>query len=181
MSRKNKDYTAEYVARAVDITVDMEVSRCESLRKMCEVMLTGSSILSVALLAVANPLFVFFAADAGWLFALLALYAIVLTLLAASMILAVLSMARFRYTALASPIVLFDDIYKPGEILTGLNMAKSYAQSLEGPYQGLKERNDKMRGLLTASQVTLVVALGVSLIGGGVMLIGGCALLSGTI
>lgn len=169
--------TAHFLIGMVDKTIDMETSRCEALKKMCEVMLTATSIMSVALLAIADPLFSFFGSDKAMQYGLLVLYAIVLTLLIGSMILVVLSMARFRYTALGSPEALLKDIGNMNEILQVDVMARSYALAQESVYKGLEEKNDKVRNLLIASQFTLIAALAITLIGGLVLLAGGFALL----
>ena len=176
-TKETADCTAEYLCKMVDKTVAMEEARCESLKRMCDGLLTGSSIVSVALLAVAEPLFGFFRTSFFLHYMLLFLYAIIIVLLLLSMILAVISMARFKYTATAAPAVICDAICSYDKPLSEINAAKSYAETQEKLYQGYLERNNKMRGLLVVAQWVLVAALVITVVGGLVLLGGGLALL----
>lgn len=171
------DCTAEYLWRMADRTVAMEEARCESLRRMCDGLLAGASIASVALLTVAEPLFSFFGSNRALQYELLAMYAIALFLLLLSMILAVLSIARFRYVATDSPAAIRDAICGFDGSLSDIAAAKSFADMQEKLYQGYSDRNNKMRRLLAAAQLTLVAALAVVVVGGAFLLVGGWAML----
>lgn len=173
----NEDLKAEYARMVADLTVSMEVSRCDSLRKMSDAMLAGASILSVALLTVAGPLFAFFSADAGLRCSLVGFYVLVSLSLISTMILVVLSMTRFGYTAPASPDALLKNICAFEKPLSDMDMARSYVELQETLYQGFKARNDRIRSLLIASQATLIIALASSVVGGVILLVGGLPLL----
>lgn len=167
----NMRLTADLLIKEVDNSVEMEADRCDSFRKMCEMMLTGSSIVSVALLTVAQPLFEYFGTNLGLRHGLLALYLLVILLLTASMILALLSMARFRYDALSGPETLLNDFDNLDCAFGDAERAIAHARAQETIYQGLKKKNNIMGKLLIASQVALIVALGSILIGGLVLLV----------
>ncbi len=162
-----KDRTAEYIWKMADRTVAMEEARYESLGRMCDGLLAGGSIASVALLTVAEPLFSFFDPNVALQYELLVMYAVALALLFLSMIFAVLSMTRFRYIATAGPAAIRDSVCA----------FKSFVDAQEKLYQGYSERNNKMRRLLAISQWTLVAALGVVVVGGIFLLVCGWAML----
>lgn len=174
---KGEDCTAEYLWEMVDKTVAMEEARCESLRRMCDGLLAGASIASVALLTVAEPLFCFFGSNVALQHELLALYAVALSLLLFSMILAVLSMTRFRYVATDSPAAIEAAICGFDGSISDIAAAKSFADAQEKLYQGYISRNNKMRRFLVAAQWTLVAALGAVVVGGAFLLVGGWVML----
>lgn len=177
LTERATDCTAEFLWKMADKTVGMEEARCESLRRMCDGLLAGSSIASVAVLTVAEPLFAFFRSSPEMRHMLLVLYAAVVLLLLLSMIFAVVSMARFKYVATDGPAAIRNAVCGYEKCLTSMQAAESYVEAQEKLYQGYLERNNKMRGLLVAAQWTLVAALAIVVVGGAILLAGGLTLL----
>lgn len=174
---ESKDFAAEYIWRMMDKTVAMEESRYESLRRMCDGLLVASSIVSVALLTVAEPLFDFFSSNVCILYTLLSFYALTILLLLVSMVLTVVSMTRFKYVATDSPTAICNAICSFGDTLTNIGAAKSFAEVQEKLYQGFFERNNRMKTLLVAAQWLLVAALAIIAVGGIILLAGGFVML----
>ncbi len=177
LTERAADCAAEFLWKMADKTVSMEEARCESLRRMCDGLLTGSSIASVAVLTVAEPLLAFFGSSPEMRHMLLALYAVVVLLLLLSMIFTVISMTRFKYVATGSPDAIRNAVRGYEKHMTSMQAAESYVEALEKLYQGYLKRNNKMRGLLVAAQWMLVAALVIVVIGGGILLAGGLTLL----
>lgn len=150
----------------VALTLQMEEKRCVSLRGLAGTLLTCSSIISVALLTVAPPLFEFFSGLGTLSLVLLLLfYFLSLVSLALSILFSVLSQLRFPYAALPSPGELREAI-ADGQPFDELEAAMHEADSLTRFYDSLEKRNDTMRSLLKASTICAIVSIGVIIIGG---------------
>jgi len=162
--------TATYLSEMVDRTIRMEEERCASLRMMSGTLLTGSSIVSVALLTVAQPLFTVFQGQQGQQSVLLASYFIVMLALLASIVLSVVSQLRFGYQALPSPVELKEKI-DDGLPFTEIDAARGKVKPMEAVWQGLSKRNNIMRGLLTASAICVFVAVGVTVLASALLLL----------
>ena len=160
---ENFSVNADYLNEMIDKTIGMESSRCESLRKMSGTLLTGASIISVALLSAAGPLFGFFSIDMSLCRELLILYAIIFPGLLISILLAVISQLRFGYFALPSPSVLREKI-DDGIPYSLIDVARNKTNISEAIYQGLSKRNNIMRRLLTASAILVFVSIGFMLL-----------------
>lgn len=161
--------TADYIKATVHAAVDMEVKRCESLRKMSGTILTCASIITVALATVAQPLFGFFSADAGLSKVLLGIFCLALGALLVAILLALVSQLRFAYVALPGPQKIMEALDN-GNDFTEMESARHYSQGADEIYQGLTKRNDSMRRLLNASAIAVFVAFAAVAVGAAVLL-----------
>ena len=161
--------TAKYLKDMISRTMDMEVARGESLRKMSGTLLTGSSIILVALLTVAAPTFDFLDDFSALKVGLLTTYSLTLAALFVFILLAVISQLRFGYQALPSPKD-FRDKIDDGLPFDQISAARQMAKPMEEVWQSLIRRNNIMRGLLTASAICVFVATGVIFMAGCLLL-----------
>lgn len=162
----SQDVTADYLHCLTEHAFQMEERRCDSLRGLAGTLLTCSSILSVALLTVAAPLFGYFyelgACPHGLL---MVVYLISLLALALSILFAVLSQLRFQYRALPNPKKL-KDVIANGYDFSKMDAAEHFVDSVDDIYVSLETRNETMRHLLKASTICVVVSISVMLMGG---------------
>ncbi len=172
-----EDCKGEFLWKMVERTVAMEEARCESLRRMCDGLLTGASIASVALLTVAEPVFCFFDGNIALQYVMLAVYAVALLLLLLSMIFAVVSMTRFKYEATDNPGSICMRICDFDGPLSSLGAARSFAEVQERVFQSYIKRNDKIRWFLVVAQWLLVAALIAIVLGGAFLFVAGCVVL----
>ena len=166
-------YTADYLYRCVNLSWQMEMDRYESLSSSVGRLITGISILAVAVMTAAGFVAgVFVARGLGRLLATLCL--LVLAMLGASLILLLCSQLRFEYKALGSPKTFADCVHKYSRDFENLKEAAlQFAETVEVPRNTLRERNDKIQKLLSAAIGCLLVAIGliaVSVLIGLVML-----------
>lgn len=159
-------HTARHLSSMVMLTLQMEEKRCSSLRGLAGTLLTCSSIVSVALLTVAAPLFQFYSSmGTPSTVLLLTFYFMSLLSLVLSILFSILSQLRFSYEALPSPEKIREAI-ADGTPFGELEAATHEADSLDNIYGSLEKKNDTMRNLLKASTICAIVSIGVILIGG---------------
>ena len=162
----NWSHTADHLSSMVALTLQMEEKRCVSLRGLAGTLLTCSSIISVALLTVAPPLFELFSGlGTPSLVILLLYYFLSLVALTLSILFSILSQLRFPYAALPSPERL-REVIADGRPFDELEATTHEASSLTKIYDSLEKRNDTMRIFLKASVISTIVSIGVILIGG---------------
>lgn len=166
----SQDVSANRLSTMFELGFKMEVQRCISLRNYAGLLLTCSSIISVALLAVAEPLYSCFSPWRFWSMLLVAVYAASLISLALSVLFAVLSQIRFAYRALPDPESLYSNIEMSAPF-SKWDAVKHLCESLQPIYASLEHRSDIMRMLLRGSSICVVVAISVLLFGGVVLLI----------
>lgn len=160
--------TAKHLSKMTQMTLEMEFARESSLRSLAGILLTGASIVSIALLTAATPLFKFFASEPFWWRMLLGVYCLSLGALILAVLLAVLSQMRFGYKALPSPEGIRKQI-DDGVPFDEMDTARNENQSLQPIYASYSQKNDTMRYLLKASMICIVIALAVIAVGGGVL------------
>lgn len=162
--------TSNHIASMVSMAFDMESRRCDSLRGLAGVLLTCSSIISVAILTVAEPLFHFFIRQEA-LYVLLAIaYAVSLLALSLSVLFSILSQMRFEYQALPDPQSLCSNM-TCGTPFSEIDAAEHACKSLQPIYKSLERRNDLMRLLLRVSTICVVVAISTIIIFGAILVI----------
>lgn len=159
--------TSEYLRDMVEKAVRMEADRYDSLQKMSGTLLTGTSIVSVAMLTVAGPLFEFFDGT-GLVGLLLGVYVGSLGALLVSILLALVSQLRFGYQALPSPLQLRQDI-DDGVPFSGIDASRGLVYPAQQVYEGYQRRNETIRRLLNASAISSFVAFGVMAIGAAIL------------
>lgn len=153
-------YTADYLYRCVNLSWQMEMDRYESLSSSVGRLITGISILVVAVMTAAGFVAgVFVARRLVWLLETLCL--LVLAMLGASLILLLCSQLRFEYKALDSPKAFADCVRKYSSDFENLKEAAlQFAETIDVQQNTLRERNDKIQKLLSAAIVCLLVAIG---------------------
>lgn len=153
-------YTADYLYRCVNLSWQMEMDRYESLSSSVGRLITGVSILVVAVMTAAGFVAgVFVARGLVWLLETLCL--LVLAMLGASLILLLCSQLRFEYKALGSPKAFADCVRKYSSDFENLKEAAlQFAETIDVQQNTLRERNDKIQKLLSAAIVCLLVAIG---------------------
>lgn len=157
--------TSGHIGSMVSMAFDMESRRCDSLRGLAGVLLTSSSIISVAILTVAEPLFRYFSGHDALHVLLAIAYAVSLLALSLSVLFSVLSQMRFEYQALPDPQSLCCNM-TGGSPFSELGAAKHACESLQPIYKSLERRNELMRSLLRVSTICVVVAISTIIIMG---------------
>lgn len=141
----------------------MEADRYDFLQKTSGTLLTGTSIISVAMLAVAELLFDLFAYTnlAGFL---LGIYVGDLGALIVSILLALVSQLRFGCQALPSSLQLKYDS-DDGVPFFGIDASRGPVHPSQQVYEGYQKRNEMIRHLLNASTISSFVVFGVMVVG----------------
>lgn len=86
---------------------------------------------------------------------------ITLSLLFASMILAVLAQWRFKYQSLAAPLEMFEHIMNNTDFFkTQEQRNKSFVQSLNMTWTSKRKNNNKRAGLIKASMIVFLIGVG---------------------
>lgn len=170
MAQSKKEHTkwrctARYLSNMTHMTLEMEYARENSLRSLAGILLTGASIVSVALLAAAPSLFQFFDFDPYWEKLLLLVYCFALSALLLAVLFAVLSQMRFGYQALPTPEEIRRNIDN-GEPFDEIEVARHENKTLQPVYESCLKKNETVRHLLKASMISAIVALCVVAIGG---------------
>lgn len=165
--------SGKYLTRMVELTLQMEVGRCESLRKMSGTLLTGASILMVAFIAAAPLLFGFFVGldSMHSASALLRMYVVAVSALVLSVFFAIASQLRYGYKALPGPKELQENI-DDGDPFDDMESARHFTKTVDPVYESLSKRNTVMVVLLTLSACFLFVALLAALVAAVVLLPG---------
>lgn len=158
-------HTADYLLRCVTLTWQMEMDRYESLSSSVGKLITSISIIAVAVMTAVGLVSNAFAKHGlNWLLATLCL--LVLCMLIASLIVALCSQFRFEYKALNSPKAFADCVREYSSDFNNLKEAAlQFAETIERPYNTLRSRNDKIRKLLSAAIVCLLIAVGLIVVG----------------
>ena len=164
MESGNEKATAAYIHESVHASIEMELKRCESLRKMSGTILTCGSVISVALVTAAGPLFEFFRSRMELETVLLTVMCLSLVALFVSIVLALISQLRFAYVSLPNPSKILKALDN-GNLFTEMEIARHYSEGADEIYVGLSERNNIMRGLLTAAAIAIFVSVGFLLAG----------------
>lgn len=151
--------TAEFLFRVSDASFKMETDRYESLSALATRMLTSISILAVALMS-ALALTAKALVDVG-LGALLIVYScLAFFFLLVAFICAMCSQIRFKHVTLANPAAISKttEEYKE-QFPTRLLAAQKYAESYKDVHETFRNRNKIMVRLLSASMLSVGVAL----------------------
>lgn len=158
-------HTADYLLRCITLSWQMEMDRYESLSSSVGKLITSISIIAVAVMTAAGLVSDAFAKHGqNWLLATLCLF--VLCALIASLIIALCSQFRFEYKALNSPEAFADCVREySSDFNNSKEAALQFAKTIEEPYNSLRSRNDKIRKLLSAAIVCLLIAVGLIVIG----------------
>lgn len=150
--------TAEYLARLALESVRMEDSRGEGLTGYAGHLMTALSIIVVALVTVAEPLFSCF--SSVWQREiLLAAYLLSMLCYAAGFVLCLLAVRRRKYCVLDSPKSISDAL--EGVFASELDAARTTCDSLEAYYASRKAYDDRTVSLLRAANALILIATGV--------------------
>lgn len=154
-----KDVTASVLEEMSKTSLEMEKARTESLVRLANTLLTCVSILSVALISIASPLYGFFSAMPYVRLVVVVGVMIGMLLLIADLILVLLSQRRFAYEALPSPNTLCDCV-DTGEVYERLEAARNMCVTYGGMYDAESANNEKRCRLLKAAITVLIIAIG---------------------
>lgn len=154
-----QDDMSDYIVRLADMAYSMEVDRYQSLLQTGSNLMTAISILSVVYIATLDLIFsnkVFgIAFDSTWE----KMIFITFTCIVISFLLALASSYRFKYVELDSPKVVKDHILKEAKEYKGdFAIAKGFADSLQGPYQSLSQRNGTISFIQRLSSLFLAAS-----------------------
>lgn len=162
----NEGPKADLLVKLADQSLAMEISRYNSLLTQSGYLLTGNSILSIALLTALGIITnITIESDCPSISYVIVVF--IFLALIASMILVVCSQFRYKYKQLNPPTELreYCDNLPSEQTKNEYLCARNYADSLNSHYQGLKLRNDRILALNKASLICLLVALALSGIG----------------
>ncbi len=151
-----EELTAEYISEMTAATIKMEQERSDSLQKLSGTMLTCTSILSVGLLTIAEPLFNGLPSKRHYL---LVAYLAVFMAIAVAFVLALLSQWRMKYRVLDSPKSLCKAVEEEGLFSSPMDVERNRCDSLEGYYDSIHGKNEKACTLLMLSIVATVAAV----------------------
>lgn len=151
--------TADYLTKLAYESVRMEDERGKDLVSYAGYLLTGISIIVVALVTVAEPLFSFF--PEPWHRVVLAAAYMSSTLCyAAGFILCLLALNRRKYRVLNSPKSISDRL--EGTFSCELEAARTLCESLEAYYSSRAANNNKTVALLCKANILVLIATGVA-------------------
>lgn len=152
--------TADYLYRCVNLSWQMEMDRYESLSSSVGRLITGISVLAVAVMTAVGFVAAAFAAR-GLDRMLVTFCLLVLVMLVASLTLLLCSQLRYEYKALDSPQKFADCVRGYSSDFENLKEAAlQFAETVEVQWNTLRDRNDKIQKLLSAAIVCLLVAIG---------------------
>ena len=157
-------YTAGYLYRCVNLSWQMEMDRYESLSSSVGRLITGISVLAVAVMTAVGLVSATFAAR-GLVWVLVTFCLLVFTMLAVSLTLLLCSQLRYEYKALDSPKKFAECVREySSDFESAKEAALQFAETVEVQWGTLRERNDKIQKLLSAAIVCLFVAIGLILV-----------------
>lgn len=159
MSFDKTTNTAEFLFRISDASFKMETDRYESLSALATRMLTSISILAVAMMsALVLTAKVLVSAGLGTLLIVCSCLAFFFLLVA--FICAMCSQIRFKHVTLANPATISKTTEEYEEQFpTRLLAAQKYAESYKDVHETFRNRNTIMVRLLSASMLSVGVAL----------------------
>lgn len=164
------DYTAQLLLKLTDKSYEMEHSRYDSLLKQSGYLLTGISVISIALLtAIGLIVNADIESSCPCICYILTILSIIGQILA--LIFALCSQFRYRYHQLSSPEELrkyCDSLYyqdnNDNDIGIAYSSARNFADSLQKHYDSFRRRNDLIRKLNKAASISLLVSISLTLL-----------------
>lgn len=160
---------ANLLYRLADKSCEMEYARYDSLLRQSGYLLTGISIVSIALLTAVGAIA---SLEGEFICPIICYCATISSVIAqaVALVFALCSQFRYRYKQLNPPEKLrkyCDDLYsqmgKESQCDAAYKSARNYADSLQEHYTSIKERNDRICMLNRNASIALLVSVSLAL------------------